>query len=191
MQKLSYEPEFLSFILRKLCEKGGTRMLIPILDLTKEMQKLDALSLVNLHRKQYGNTEGALKAMKKPCFIIDNVVIKMKEKPFIDKLYEEKAICLEDYQFYVKTYEENKVKIIEVMRINKQNQCKVHEIYSFSLKYTHFSTRTVGKFIRKSSISQGNARKPTKLMILSTVSDDFPSIFFKFTIKTSKNPSKY
>ena len=119
---VSYELEFLSFILRQLCEKGGPRMVIPIEDLAKEMQKLDLLSLVNRHLIQYVNTEHALKAMKNPCFIIDHAVIKMKKKPFIDKLYEEKAICLEDYEFYAKTYERNKVKIVEVMRINKENQ---------------------------------------------------------------------
>ncbi len=128
MQKLSYEAEFLSFILRKICEKGGTRMILPILDLTKEMQKLDALNHVNLHRKQYGNTEGALKAMKKTCFIIDNIVIKMKDREIIEKLYKEKVICEEDYDIYVKTYEENAEKIIGVMKINKQNKCKVNKI---------------------------------------------------------------
>ena len=139
MQKLSYEPEFLSFILRIICEKGGTRMQLSILDITKEMQKLDALHKVNLHRKQYGNTEGALKAIKHPCFYIDNIVVKMKDRASVDQLFQVGGISKEDYEYYAQTYEENAIKIIDVMRINKQNKCKVFSnfflIFCFVYQY--------------------------------------------------------
>ena len=128
MQKVSNENEFLSFILRIICVKGGTRMQLPILDITKEMQKLDALDKVNLYRKQYGNTEGSLKSLKHPCFFIDNIVVKLKDKASIDQLFKENIISKEDYELYVQTYEENALKIIDVMKINKQNKCKVVEL---------------------------------------------------------------
>lgn len=125
MQKLSYEKEFSSFILRLVCEKGGTRMQIPILDITKEMQKLDPLDKINLHRKQYGNTEGALKNIAKPFFYLDNTVLKFKDHDSFEQLYKEKVISKEDFEFYQKTYDANSLKIIEVMKINKQNKCSV------------------------------------------------------------------
>ena len=131
MQKLSYENEFLSFIFRMICEKGGTRMQLSILDITKEMQKLDALDKVNLHRKQYGNTEAALKAMKNQCFYIDNIVVKMKDRSSIDQLFKSNLISTEDYEYYVQVYEENALKRIDVMRINNQNKCKVLVFFLF------------------------------------------------------------
>lgn len=129
MQKVSYEKDFTSFILRLICEKGGTRMQLTILDITKQMQNLDPLDKINIHRKQYGNTEGALKDIKKPVFILDNSVVKLKDKASIDELFKNKVISDEDYIFYTKTYEENALKIIEVMKINKQNKCKVFNIF--------------------------------------------------------------
>lgn len=100
-------------------------MQLGILDLTKEMQKLDPLDRVNLYRKQYGNTEGALKAMKNTCFYIDNIVVKMLDRASVEGLYAKGGLSSEDYALYCETYEQNQVKLIEVMRINKQNKCKV------------------------------------------------------------------
>lgn len=131
MQKLAYDKEFLSFILQLICESGGTRMQVTISDITKAMQShRDQLDLANLHRKQYGNTEGALKALKNPCYILDNSVVKMKDRDSIHMLYKNNIISKEDYNLYVKKYDENSLKIIDVMRINKQNKCKVlYKIY--------------------------------------------------------------
>lgn len=130
MQKLSYDEDFYTFILRKICDLGGTRMLLPISDLTKEMQKLDPLDSINLHRKQYGNIDQALKALKIQFFIIDNSIIKLKSYEKIEELYNQKFISPENFNYFQKQYEINEKKNIETMKINKQNKCsKCGEIY--------------------------------------------------------------
>ena len=45
------ELAFQSFLLHTICENGGTRMQLPMSDLTTFMQKLDPKDDINLHRK--------------------------------------------------------------------------------------------------------------------------------------------
>ena len=57
------------------------------LTLANELQKnYDAKDPLNLFRKQYGNIFEALKAIKNPFFVLDNMVIRMKKPDAIRAL---------------------------------------------------------------------------------------------------------
>jgi len=99
-------------------------MQLTISDLTTMMQKLDPKHNINLFRKQYGNTEKCLKEVKKPIFILDNMVVKLKPYDAIKSLHSQGVMLDNHWNNYDKTYAENELKKIEVLKINGQNVCK-------------------------------------------------------------------
>ena len=127
--RLSSENELQCFILEVICQKGGTRMQLTISELTSAMQKLDTKHNVNLHRKQYGNTEKCLKDIKKPIFKLDNMVVKLRPYAEIKALYQQGVMDGSHFELYDKTYHENEIKKKEVLKINGSNVCKVEYIY--------------------------------------------------------------
>jgi len=123
--QLSSENEFQCFILESICANGGTRMQLTISDLTNMMQKLDPKHNINLFRKQYGNTEKALKEVKKPIYILDNMIVKLKPYQDVKSLYQQGVMLDDHWNLYDQTYADNEKKKIEVLKINGQNICKV------------------------------------------------------------------
>ena len=123
--RLSSENEFQVYILECICSKGGTRMQLTISDLTTMMQKLDPKHNINLFRKQYGNTEKSLKEVKKPIYILDNMIVKLKPYADVKSLYHQGVMLENHWNLYDQTYAENEQKKIEVLKINNQNVCKV------------------------------------------------------------------
>ena len=100
------DQEFQEYILDKLCELGTWRLQLPIADMTKEMQKLDPKHNVNLHRKQYGNTEASLKqGVPKPVYIVDGTIIKMKAYDEVKAVYDAGKISKSAFDRYQKAYD--------------------------------------------------------------------------------------
>lgn len=122
---LSSENEFQSYVLELICLHGGMRMQLTISDLTNHMQKLDPKHNINLFRKQYGNTEKALKEVKKPVYILDSMIVKSKPYEDVKSLAQQGVMLQSHFELYDKTYHENEKKKIEVLKINNQNVCKV------------------------------------------------------------------
>ncbi len=100
-------------------------MQLTISDLTTMMQKLDPKHNINLFRKQYGNTEKSLKEVKKPIYILDNMIVKLKPYADVKSLYHQGVMLENHWNLYDQTYAENEQKKIEVLKINNQNVCKV------------------------------------------------------------------
>ena len=132
--RLSSENEFQAYVLELICHHGGTRMQLTISDLTNHMQKLDPKHNINLFRKQYGNTEKALKEVKKPLYILDNMIVKTRPYEEVKSLAQQGVMLPSHFELYDKTYHENELKKIEVLKINNQNVCKVI-IVSFIVVY--------------------------------------------------------
>ena len=74
-----------------------------------ELQKnYDAKDPLNLYRKQYGNIYEALKAMKKPFFDLDNMVIRMK-KPEVVREMKIRGDLMEKYEAKLKANLEKEI----------------------------------------------------------------------------------
>jgi len=57
-----------------------------------------------LFRKAFGNIDQALKTIEKPFFILDSMIVKCRNKPEIEALYQEGVITKETYKLYEETY---------------------------------------------------------------------------------------
>jgi len=122
---VSWDKEFHDFIVNTICKLGTWRMQLTISELTKEMQKLDPKHNVNLYRKQYGNTEGCLKQIKNPSWVLDSMVLKLKKYDDVKAVYEKGGISKECFENYSKAWHESQEKQKEIMKVNGQNKCKV------------------------------------------------------------------
>lgn len=122
----SFEQDFHEFVLYTMCKLGGWRLQLAIADMTKEMQKLDTKHNVNLYRKQYGNTEGALKALKNPVYYIDNTVLKMRTYDEVKDVYNAGKIGSDAWEFFDQAWKDSQEKQKEIMKVNGQNRCIVH-----------------------------------------------------------------
>lgn len=82
-----------------------------------------------MFRKQYGNIYEALKAIKKPFYILDNMVVRMR-KPEEVRALGIKAPLMQKYEQQLLV---NEQKEIEVMKINNENKCsacsKVYNVH--------------------------------------------------------------
>jgi hypothetical protein len=139
----SFERDFQEYVLWAVSKFGTWRLQMTISDLTKEMQKLDPKHNVNLYRKQYGNTEGALKQTKNPTYKLDAMVVKLKSFDEIKAVYDIGGIGSDCWEFYEKAYKESIEKQKEIMQVNGQNKCKV----SYN-RYRAQFFRTVERFIK-------------------------------------------
>ena len=71
--------------------------LIAVTDLQKEFYKLEKQSDQNLWRKQYGNLDQALKALKIPLYFIDGTCVKLKKKEEVEQIIKDSNFNIEPF----------------------------------------------------------------------------------------------
>ena len=67
-----------SFIIKMLCDLGGTKQQVDISLLVKQINKLDTKHPLNHYRREHGNFNQMIKKLKYPAFYLDKYVVKLK-----------------------------------------------------------------------------------------------------------------
>lgn len=100
-------------------------MQISVYDLEKLMLKLSGTDPVNRYRKLFGNLKQCLKSIENPFFLIDNTVIKLKDKDYIDSLFKEQKLDQKAYNIYLEKYISLNKNAVKILIRNYQNKCKM------------------------------------------------------------------
>ncbi|CAD8114499.1 unnamed protein product [Paramecium primaurelia] len=120
---MDWEKDFYEFLMEIICKQNSIRLQMASNDIVNAMQKLPPKHPVNMHRKQYGNLQQCFKAKKNPFFSYTDNLVVLLPKDKMDQLNQHGLVPL--YQLYVQTYDNVQKKLIEIMKINKENQCQV------------------------------------------------------------------
>ncbi|CAD8122246.1 unnamed protein product [Paramecium sonneborni] len=195
---MDWEKEFYEFLMEIICKQNSIRLQMGSNDIVNAMQKLPPKHPVNMHRKQYGNLQQCFKAKKNPFFsYTDNLVI-LLPKDKMDQLNQHGLVPL--YQLYVQTYDNVQKKLIEIMKINKENQCQVcgtiRNVWRRRRLKGSYSNPQIqyimnyNKLIIFSEQTQNNKKKLQQFLITHDIQIDKNTLEAVIKIKMEKNENE-